>query len=66
MTSKELAHEVERLRNKMAARRRVVNATRKDLELLIKCRESGDYAPMQSTVLYNQHGVEYCQYQEIM
>jgi len=44
------------------SKRRLAQATIKDLCILLKCRELGNYEPMFSTTLYTRHGGEYCEY----
>jgi len=54
--------EAQRIREVMKKKREKVNATLKELKLLISCKESGDFKPMLQTALYQKYGGEYCEY----
>lgn len=55
-----------RCKEAMSVRRQTPKGTLKDIVTLIKCMESGDYAPIYKTNLYNRYSAEYCEYIEVV
>jgi hypothetical protein len=43
-------------------KRRKAKSSLKDISLLLKCKESGNFLPMLNTILYNKYSGEYCEY----
>lgn len=57
---------VEQLKQAMASHRHNPKGTLKDLRLLLHCSVEGNFEPMFSTRLYQNHGAEYCEYLSII
>lgn len=54
------------IKEQMQSRRQKVNATLKDLVLLLQCFMTGDYNLIYNSNLYKKHGAEYCEYLSIL
>ena len=57
-TVKQLKHEI--------SGHRLAQATYEDLAVLIEAHKTGDYAAAHQTILYKNHGAEYCEYLSIL
>lgn len=54
------------LKEQMKKRRVVAKGKIKDIKLLIKAKQLGNYEEVYHTDLYNKHSAEYCEYLELL
>lgn len=65
MTKKSLIQQAKNLKSEMS-KRRLAQASITDLCTLLTCRAREDYTAVFSTILYNRHSGEYCEYLQII
>lgn len=54
------------IKKEMKKHRKKKHWTKKDLELILNAKKSGDWSIVHQTKLYNEHGGEYCSLLEVL